>query len=58
MRLQVKGEVLMTETIGEDCSAEDSGLDKCLVNLPMRWTSDQLRSFLTEQVSSKVQIEV
>ncbi|KAM7522335.1 hypothetical protein LguiA_012237 [Lonicera macranthoides] len=48
-RLQVKGEVLMTEAIGEDCSAEDSGLDKCLVNLPMRWTSDQLRSFLTEQ---------
>jgi tRNA (uracil-5-)-methyltransferase len=41
-------EVLMTESIGEDCSS-DSALQKCLVNLPMRWISENLRSFLTEQ---------
>ncbi|KAF1001398.1 hypothetical protein AG4045_006409 [Apium graveolens] len=39
-------EVLNTETIGECCS--DDVLQKCFVNLPMRWSSDNLRSFLTD----------
>ncbi|KVH90778.1 Methyltransferase domain-containing protein [Cynara cardunculus var. scolymus] len=41
-------EVMMTETISEDGCSE-STLDKCLVNLPMKWSSDNLRSFLNEQ---------
>ncbi|KAL7594998.1 hypothetical protein Lser_V15G29078 [Lactuca serriola] len=41
-------EVMMTETISEDGCSE-SALDKCLVNLPMKWSSDNLRNFLNEQ---------
>ncbi|KAI3791447.1 hypothetical protein L2E82_05216 [Cichorium intybus] len=41
-------EVMMTERISEDGCSE-SALDKCLVNLPMKWSSDNLRNFLNEQ---------
>lgn len=44
-------EVLITEAIGDCCS--DDVLQKCLVNLPMRWGSDNLRSFLADNVSNK-----
>lgn len=46
-------EVMMTETISEDGCSE-SALDKCLVNLPMKWSSDNLRNFLNEQVNSSL----
>lgn len=49
------GSFMMTEVFaeGEDggSSVTEAGLTKCLVNLPMRWTSDNLRSFLSEHVS-------
>ncbi|KAA8544035.1 hypothetical protein F0562_021788 [Nyssa sinensis] len=40
-------DVLMTDALADDSS--DSALAKCLVNLPMRWNADNLRSFLAEQ---------
>lgn len=40
-------EVLIMEAIGGDCGSDDV-LEKCLVNLPMKWSSDNLRSFLTD----------
>lgn len=47
--------VMMTEVFAEGenggSSAAEAELTKCLVNLPMRWTSDNLRSFLREHVS-------
>lgn len=43
-------EVLMTEAIGDE-SNSDPVLQKCLVNLPMKWSSDNLRTFLTDQVN-------
>lgn len=43
-------EVLITEAVGDCCS--DDVLQKCFVNLPMRWSSDNLRSFLTDNVSN------
>ncbi|KAJ9178134.1 hypothetical protein P3X46_010043 [Hevea brasiliensis] len=47
-------EVMMTEwlvDVGEGGEGEclDPGLSKCLVHLPRKWTSDNLRSFLNEQ---------
>ncbi|KAK2987754.1 hypothetical protein RJ640_016349, partial [Escallonia rubra] len=42
-------EVMMTEAVAEESCSLDSKLDKCLVNLPMKWHSDQLRSFLGEK---------
>lgn len=46
-------EVLITEAVGDDCGSDDV-LDKCFVNLPMRWSSDNLRSFLTDNVSNNI----
>lgn len=46
-------EVLITEAIGEGCGSNDV-LDKCLVNLPMKWSSDNLRTFLTDNVSKNI----
>ncbi|KAK1398448.1 Zinc finger CCCH domain-containing protein 24 [Heracleum sosnowskyi] len=40
-------EVLITEAVGDDCGSNDV-LEKCLVNLPMKWSSDNLRTFLTD----------
>lgn len=40
-------EVLIMEAVGDDCGSDDV-LEKCLVNLPMRWGSDNLRTFLTD----------
>lgn len=49
------GSFMMTEVFAEGeeggSSVTEAGLTKCLVNLPMRWTSDNLRSFLSEHVS-------
>lgn len=46
------GSFMMTEVFGDGeeggSSVAEAGLTKCLVNLPMRWTSDNLRSFLNE----------
>ncbi|XP_049378773.1 zinc finger CCCH domain-containing protein 24 [Solanum stenotomum] len=42
-------DVMMTEALDdEECSSSGSGLSKCLVNLPMKWSSDNLRCFLKE----------
>ncbi|KAL2507527.1 Zinc finger CCCH domain-containing protein 24 [Forsythia ovata] len=48
---EAEGGVMMTDAFvaaaeEESCS---SGLSKCLVNLPMKWSLDKLRSFLNEQ---------
>lgn len=41
-------DVMMTDALeGDDL---DGALAKCLVNLPMKWASDNLRTFLSEQV--------
>lgn len=42
------GEIMMTDALGGDFS--DGALAKCLVNLPMKWSSDNLRNFLSGQV--------
>ncbi|PIN17494.1 tRNA (uracil(54)-C(5))-methyltransferase [Handroanthus impetiginosus] len=43
-----EGSVMMTEALGEG-DESSSGLSKCFVNLPMKWSADQLRKFLSEQ---------
>ncbi|XP_057954973.1 zinc finger CCCH domain-containing protein 24 [Malania oleifera] len=40
-------DVLMTDVLFHDCS--DASLCKCLKHLPIKWSSDDLRSFLDEQ---------
>ncbi|XP_044468437.1 zinc finger CCCH domain-containing protein 24 isoform X1 [Mangifera indica] len=50
---QVKEEaedVMMTEVVvdGDAGGGEDSELSKCLVHLPRKWSSDNLKSFLAE----------
>ncbi|KAF5930965.1 hypothetical protein HYC85_031838 [Camellia sinensis] len=45
--VEVECDVLMTDALDGDSS--DPALSKCMVNLPMRWTSDNLRNFLREQ---------
>ncbi|EPS59765.1 hypothetical protein M569_15040 [Genlisea aurea] len=42
------GGIMMTEKFEEGESLV-AGLSKCLVNLPMKWTSDHLRNFLKEK---------
>lgn len=44
-------DVMMTEALDDDECSSVSGLSKCLVNLPMKWSSDNLRCFLKEHVS-------
>ncbi|KAK6163311.1 hypothetical protein DH2020_000175 [Rehmannia glutinosa] len=41
--------VMMTEALEDGDEESASGLSKCIVNLPMKWSSDQLRNFLNEQ---------
>ncbi|KAK6163302.1 hypothetical protein DH2020_000166 [Rehmannia glutinosa] len=41
--------VMMTEALEDGDEESCSGLSKCIVNLPMKWSSDQLRNFLNEQ---------
>lgn len=57
-KIAVKDGVMMTELVDEvDGDGGDEGfvsnqaLSKCLVHLPMKWTSENLRNFLNEQVS-------
>ncbi|PSR86603.1 Zinc finger CCCH domain-containing protein [Actinidia chinensis var. chinensis] len=45
--IEVKAEVLMTDALDGDSS--DPDLSKCLLNLPMKWSADKLRNFLSEQ---------
>ncbi|KAL6967269.1 hypothetical protein U1Q18_033073 [Sarracenia purpurea var. burkii] len=45
--LEVVGDIMMTDALDGDSS--DPALSKCLVNLPMKWNSDNLRNFLREQ---------
>ncbi|KAI4386050.1 hypothetical protein MLD38_004018 [Melastoma candidum] len=42
-----KGVLMMTEMVDEE--EGDAGLSKCLVHLPQKWGSDQLRNFLNDQ---------
>ncbi|KAL8501476.1 hypothetical protein ACS0TY_020850 [Phlomoides rotata] len=44
-----EGGVMMTEALEEGEEESSSDLSKCFVNLPMKWTSDNLRNFLNEQ---------
>ncbi|KAL3849441.1 hypothetical protein ACJIZ3_011323 [Penstemon smallii] len=44
-----EGDVMMTEALEAEGEESSSGLSKCFVNLPMKWSSDQLRNFLDEQ---------
>ncbi|KAK6936036.1 Zinc finger, CCCH-type [Dillenia turbinata] len=41
-------DILMTDVLA-DSESGDRALNKCLVHLPMKWGSDQLRNFLSEQ---------
>ncbi|GFP84212.1 zinc finger CCCH domain-containing protein 24 [Phtheirospermum japonicum] len=41
--------VMMTEALEDGEEESSSGLSKCVVNLPMKWSSDNLRNFLGEQ---------
>ncbi|KAJ8551886.1 hypothetical protein K7X08_028329 [Anisodus acutangulus] len=42
-------DVMMTDALDdEECSISGLGLSKCLVNLPMKWSSDNLRCFLKD----------
>lgn len=58
-KIAVKDGVMMTELVdevdgdggGEEGFASNQALSKCLVHLPMKWTSENLRTFLNEQVS-------
>lgn len=43
-------DVMMTEAVVDDGCA-DPGLSKCLLHLPLKWHSDQLRDFLGQQAS-------
>ncbi|XP_073150910.1 zinc finger CCCH domain-containing protein 24 [Henckelia pumila] len=43
------GNVMMTEALETEGEGSSSGLSKCLVNLPMKWSSDNLKNFLSEQ---------
>lgn len=57
-------EIMMTDIVVDDVDGDDDGdgdgdgnsgcldpgLSKCLVHLPRKWTSDNLRKFLNEQV--------
>ncbi|KAG6415406.1 hypothetical protein SASPL_122817 [Salvia splendens] len=44
-----EGGIMMTEALEEDGEESSSGLSKCIVNLPMKWSSDNFRFFLNEQ---------
>lgn len=56
-KIAVKDGVMMTELVdevdgdggGEEGFASNQALSKCLVHLPMKWTSENLRTFLNEQ---------
>lgn len=41
--------MMMTDALDGDVL--DGALAKCLVNLPMKWSSDNLRAFLSDQVN-------
>lgn len=41
-------QVMMTDSISDEGCSE-TALDKCFVNLPMKWSSDSLKSYLNEQ---------
>lgn len=42
--------VMMTEALEEGGEDSSNGLSKCFVNLPMKWSADNLRMFLKDQV--------
>ncbi|GER57710.1 zinc finger (CCCH-type) family protein [Striga asiatica] len=46
---EVEGGVMMTEALEDGEEDSSSGLGKCIVNLPRKWSSDNLRNFLSEQ---------
>lgn len=49
VRLKADMEILMMEAIAEGSSSSDTSFNKCLIYLPMKWTSDNLKSFLDVQ---------
>ncbi|CAA0811991.1 Zinc finger CCCH domain-containing protein 24 [Striga hermonthica] len=46
---EAEGGVMMTEALEDGEEDSSSGLSKCIVNLPRKWSSDNLRNFLNEQ---------
>lgn len=55
-KCNVPMDVMMTEVVVDDADAEDDDgsnhtLSKCLVHLPRKWGSDNLRNFLNEEAS-------
>lgn len=52
-------DIMMTEVVDDDDDGDndngggclDPGLSKCLVHLPRKWNSENLRNFLGEQAS-------
>ncbi|KAK4408943.1 Zinc finger CCCH domain-containing protein 24 [Sesamum angolense] len=46
------GGVMMTDALDVEGEESSSRLSKCFVNLPMKWSSDNLRNFLSEQAST------
>ncbi|KAM7273202.1 hypothetical protein ACFE04_027866 [Oxalis oulophora] len=47
----IEHDTMMTEMVDDDDNDNDndSGLTKCLFHFPMKWKSEELRSFLREQ---------
>nr|XP_043636061.1 zinc finger CCCH domain-containing protein 24 [Erigeron canadensis] len=41
--------VMKKSSVAENDECSESGLDKCLVNLPLKWCSDSLKHFLDEE---------
>lgn len=49
----VAEEVMMTEALADGDGDQDFELSKCLVHLPRKWHSDNLKKFLADHVSAK-----
>ncbi|KAK7404722.1 hypothetical protein VNO78_05678 [Psophocarpus tetragonolobus] len=52
-KLAVLEDVMMTEAVidggDDDCCGSNHALSKCLVHMPRKWSSENLRNFLSEQ---------
>lgn len=55
-------DIMMTEMVDDDDDGDndngggclDPGLSKCLVHLPRKWNSENLRNFLGEEASVQI----
>ncbi|KAL5998380.1 hypothetical protein ACLOJK_009320 [Asimina triloba] len=46
---EVVEDVLLSVPLSDNADALDTGLSRCIVHLPRRWTSDNLKSFLNNE---------